>query len=117
MPFKDPAKRLECHGRYTAKWVPAHYGFRRKYNWETRGLDPIEAELLYNSADSCGICGIHLQGSRKHIDHDHNTSKIRGVLCSKCNHAIGLMHEDKEILAKAIDYLLGRNIRSDESRK
>lgn len=80
-------------------------------------LRSIEAELLYNSADGCGICGIRLQGSRKHIDHGHNTSKIRGVLCSKCNHAIGLMHEDKEILAKAIDYLLGRNIRSDESRK
>ena len=109
MPFKDPAKRLEYHRRYNENWVPAHYGFWHKYNWKTRGLNPFEAERLYNSTSNCGICGVHLQRSQKHLDHDHATKRIRGVLCGNCNHAIGLMHEDKEIFAKAMNYLIGEN--------
>lgn len=40
------------------------------------------------------------------LDHDHYTSKIRGILCQECNHAIGLFKDDVELLKKAIEYLL-----------
>jgi hypothetical protein len=39
------------------------------------------------------------------VDHDHTTGKIRGILCSKCNKAIGLLKDDTSLLASAIDYL------------
>ena len=40
-----------------------------------------------------------------HIDHDHKTGKVRGLLCHGCNTAIGLMKDDVNILTKAIEYL------------
>lgn len=42
------------------------------------------------------------------IDHCHNTGRIRGLLCSNCNRAIGLLKDNVDVLRKAIDYLEGR---------
>lgn len=39
------------------------------------------------------------------IDHDHATGKIRGLLCSNCNRAIGLLKDNVENLRNAISYL------------
>jgi DNA-directed RNA polymerase subunit RPC12/RpoP len=39
------------------------------------------------------------------IDHDHKTGKMRGLLCNRCNKAIGLFEEDIKILEEAIKYL------------
>lgn len=43
--------------------------------------------------------------SRLSIDHCHNTGKVRGLLCRKCNSAIGKMSDNIELLQKAINYL------------
>jgi hypothetical protein len=40
-----------------------------------------------------------------HIDHNHTSKKIRGLLCRRCNHIIGLAKEDLTILKNAIKYL------------
>lgn len=39
------------------------------------------------------------------VDHCHKTDKIRGLLCLKCNRAIGLFEDSTDSLQKAIDYL------------
>lgn len=39
------------------------------------------------------------------VDHDHETGKIRGLLCSKCNTALGLLDDSPELLEAAIVYL------------
>ncbi len=39
------------------------------------------------------------------IDHCHSTGAIRGLLCSNCNTAIGLLSDNPEIIRKAADYL------------
>jgi len=40
-----------------------------------------------------------------HVDHNHTTGIVRGILCSKCNQGIGLFMENKNILKSAIEYL------------
>ena len=54
------------------------------------------------------ICGTKIpRGSgRFHIDHNHSTGKIRGLLCSSCNVGLGHFKDDIETLAKAITYLV-----------
>lgn len=39
------------------------------------------------------------------VDHCHKTNKVRGLLCSDCNTAIGLFQDDVNILQEAIEYL------------
>lgn len=47
--------------------------------------------MLLNQNNKCLICGKNHIDTIKglHIDHDHNTEKIRGLLCSKCNGSLG----------------------------
>lgn len=61
-------------------------------------------KLLKKQGGVCAICGVYKEGTL-HTDHDHKTKKVRGLLCSSCNMAIGLMKDNKEILLKAIKYL------------
>ena len=56
----------------------------------------------------CGICRSKLEHSRNTkfaIDHCHKTGKVRGLLCSNCNTALGLLKDSKERLLSAIRYL------------
>ena len=55
----------------------------------------------------CAICGTNDTGNRKafHVDHCHDTGKIRGLLCGNCNSGIGNLRDDVGLLRRAIDYL------------
>ena len=63
------------------------------------------AEELY-AQTNCNICSRKLTSyKRKHIDHCHETGRVRGILCSQCNVGLGMFQDDPERLAKAITYL------------
>jgi len=51
----------------------------------------------------CAIC--ESEPRRLHIDHDHATGKLRGLLCHHCNTALGNLRDDPERLRAAIRYL------------
>lgn len=67
--------------------------------------------MLKNQNYKCAICGreIFLHGSSKeltaHVDHDHKTGKVRGLLCNACNTGIGLLKDSPLFLANALKYL------------
>jgi hypothetical protein len=69
-------------------------------------------EILKNQNNKCSICSKELDntiksGSNKpHLDHDHETGKVRAVLCADCNIAIGLFKENINIFPIAKDYLM-----------
>lgn len=55
----------------------------------------------------CAICNKPepIKGRRLADDHDHETGKRRGLLCSLCNCGIGLLQDDPSLLLKAVAYL------------
>ena len=63
-------------------------------------------EMLARQGNACAICSDPLNGYRNlHIDHDHVTGQVRGVLCRSCNLALGKFRDDPDLLIKAADYL------------
>jgi hypothetical protein len=73
------------------------------------GLTPDAREaLLAFQGGVCAICGRDPADGfsrRYHIDHDHKTGIVRGILCASCNVALGGFKDDPVRLAAAIRYL------------
>lgn len=76
--------------------------FKREY-----GITVLQYRGLYeNQGGRCAICNRSAaHEDALHVDHDHKTKKVRGLLCSRCNQGIGLLREDPDIMLAAIDYL------------
>lgn len=74
------------------------YDIQRLY-----GLTPAQHTELLNKASGC--CQICKSTERLHIDHDHTTGKVRGILCSSCNVGLGYFKDSPLLLLKANRYL------------
>lgn len=62
--------------------------------------------ILNQQQNACAICQIPFVGKGSQcIDHCHVTGRVRGVLCPKCNFAIGLMGDKPDVLRSAAKYL------------
>jgi hypothetical protein len=59
-----------------------------------------------------GLCPVCLDDRARHIDHDHETGRVRGVLCPGCNTGMGQLGDDPVALRRAADYLSGVLVRS-----
>lgn len=67
------------------------------------------AEMLTRQQGKCAVCGCTLNSSRYTkfaVDHCHTTGKVRGLLCTQCNTALGLMKDSPRRLQSAINYLI-----------
>ena len=73
--------------------------------WNRVGLNLEEAKLVYKSSNICAICKKSVSGMDKHLDHNHKTMKIRGILCGNCNRLLGCALENISTLQNAILYL------------
>ena len=83
----------------------AHRRASYKYRIKLYGLSVEDYEnLLKESGGVCAICK-NKPEKRLHIDHCHNTGKIRKLLCITCNSGLGMFKDDVNLLAKAIKYL------------
>jgi endogenous inhibitor of DNA gyrase (YacG/DUF329 family) len=80
----------------------------KHWNWKGR----MDTRYMRKSAPrpkptNCEICNAPESNFKKGLqyDHDHNTGKFRGWLCSNCNTALGLVKDNKQILQELIKYL------------
>ena len=65
-------------------------------------------EMIRMQGCKCAICPVKLSDevlSKSHVDHCHETGKIRGVLCNNCNRGIGHLMHDSQILLNASRYV------------
>jgi hypothetical protein len=71
------------------------------------GITPEDYDQMFS--DQLGVCAICLRaspdGRRLHIDHDHATKVVRGLLCHDCNRGLGIFKDDLNRLSRAIEYL------------
>lgn len=64
------------------------------------------AEMLVEQNGCCAICSVPPVEEVLHVDHDHETGEVRGLLCRPCNTALGLMQDIPERLIAAAGYLI-----------
>lgn len=82
-----------------------------KHNLKRYGITPEDyAKLLEAQKGVCGICttDVPLRARASYnlfVDHDHQTGKVRGLLCHNCNAGLGHFKDDTELLSKATEYL------------
>lgn len=89
---------------------------RIKYGLSAKDFD----DLVAAQDNSCAICHGDWSDRGPHVDHDHETGEIRGLLCHWCNLMLGNAKDDPERLRAAIQYLETRrtefpNVRSRTS--
>jgi hypothetical protein len=72
------------------------------------GISPQERDaILAMQSGLCPICGVDIRG-REHVDHDHVTGAVRGLLCQLCNLGLGAFRDDPKRLSAAMSYLEAR---------
>jgi len=106
----------KCANKQKREWGKTETGkeSRKRTNLKKRynmSVDKYE-KILDAQNYVCKICGKretdkHQNGEYKDlsIDHNHNTGKIRGLLCQKCNRGLGSFDDDPILLKKAAKYI------------
>jgi hypothetical protein len=97
-----------CNTLEKRKWYEANKDKNRNTKYLKKfGITLADAMSILKKQDGkCGICGLAIEmGSKTHLDHDHVTDQVRGFLCQKCNHGIGLFNDSTDVLQSAILYL------------
>jgi hypothetical protein len=82
------------------------YKLKNKYGISTREFNV----LLETQGGVCAVCKKDgWNGKAPHIDHDHVTKKVRGLLCFRCNMALGFIGDDPKIAVALAEYLIARS--------
>lgn len=100
---KNPEKRKQIARESYHRRKEQYVAYRRHYR---TGCDLDTYTARWNEQGGrCAICGSPPFKAHLDADHDHKTGKVRGLLCNRCNTALGNFQEDVEILRKASSYL------------
>lgn len=110
--YANDAEFRERRKAYYREWSKSHprsrdyrtINYKRNYK---HGMTVEEYDRM--SAEQGGVCaicnGLPTRTTYLHVDHDHVTLRIRGLLCDSCNLALGKFKDDPEILDRAAAYL------------
>lgn len=102
-----------CDNHAYAKGL-CHAHYLKQRRWQSFGVDAARyQEMLREQRGLCSICAQPEKSPDKAsgkirdlaIDHDHDTGVVRGLLCSNCNRALGLLGDDPALLDAAKAYL------------
>lgn len=103
-----------CRLARTKAWAEAHpveWERHRRRSWlkQKYGITPERYDaILAAQGGRCAVCKAlpaDARGYRMHVDHDHQTGVVRGILCGPCNRGIGALGDDPDRLDAAASYL------------
>lgn len=105
-------KRLAKEARERRKkWSPerkaAEVHRQRRYQYKAKyGITIEDYEALFvQQGGQCALCPSKPNQRRLAVDHCHDTGRVRGLLCIKCNHALGVLGDTPEGITSALTYL------------
>lgn len=91
-----------CHNKSSRE-----YSYKKKFNLT---IDDVY-KILKKQKNKCAICQVGIKDSF-HLDHNHTTNNVRGLLCRSCNLALGLFKDNIVFITNSLLYLY-----KDEKRK
>jgi hypothetical protein len=98
IPLRKPGPIIRGKGFKFRHWIA---DIQRRY-----GVSETQYNALCESQGGvCAICKNKCVRDRLGVDHCHTTGKVRGLLCVKCNNAIGLFNDDPNTAYSAYEYL------------
>jgi len=130
-----PEKRRETDRKHRSKPENREKARRRRKEWAAANPDKVREQqrnkdpevqrarnykshfgitiadydrMLASQGGRCAICkgASPVKGKYFHVDHDHGTGAVRGLLCQPCNVAIGLLRDSPERCLSALMYLV-----------
>lgn len=102
--MQEAHKRWEAQRRANGLPIRSKRSIRNKLLKHNYGITVVQFEAMLNSqGNACLICK---RGEPVvwHVDHEHRTKQVRGILCPRCNIFLGML-ETPELLDKALRYL------------
>ena len=106
--WQNPEYHRARSAQYRKKHQSRRKQGRRVHNLKQYGITVVQYEkLLSKQQGKCAICKIGRNdlGRRLAVDHDHNTKKVRGLLCGLCNRGLGYFKDDLKLLRQAVKYV------------
>jgi hypothetical protein len=101
-----------ANSRLMSAYRARHPGMTRAHNLrQFHGITPAEyAAMLEAQGGVCAACGLPETGQNQRgvvslaVDHDHTTGANRGLLCMRCNRALGLLGDDSSTIQQLLAY-------------
>ena len=110
LPTPYPGPRCATHHRAFRK--QQKQANHERMVMKTYGLEAGEYAKLYT--EQGGVCAICRRATGKTkrlaVDHDHDTGRVRGLLCGPCNKLVGYLRNSPEAFRRGADYLERRTL-------
>lgn len=109
-----PHKCKACARAAIKAWAEANPSEWERSRWKSHlkrqyGITPERYnEILASQGGLCAIClksPADPRGFRPHLDHDHATGQVRGILCGPCNKGLGMFGDELAVIRSALAYL------------
>jgi DNA-directed RNA polymerase subunit RPC12/RpoP len=105
----------KCGSESYKNWAKQNWEKRRNINLKwSYGIDFSHFKQIKEAQNNkCAICSTSFENEKHtHLDHDHDTNKIRGILCNHCNRGLGAFKDSIQLLTKAIEYISHSGIKT-----